>query len=134
MTPDSTLGRVFKNMLLDEEPEAEALFKSLVSYKNYTEFLTDLYEYIGDPNLVKHPVSETVLNAFVSTLQNYALRKPESLMEKLADNFYYIIEKTEQQINAMEMPRSFALDKMIPELEQNPKYKALLESLNLITH
>ena len=129
MTPDSTLGRVFKNMLMDNEPEAEALFKSLVSYKNYTEFLTDLYEYIGDPNLVKHPTSETVLNAFVSTLQKYALREPKSLMEKLADNFYYIMEQTEQQINAMEMPRSFALDKMIPELEQNPKYKALLENL-----
>ena len=129
MNPNSTLGRVFKNMLQAGEPEAEALFKSLVSYKNYTEFLTDLYEYIGDPNLVKHSTSETVLNAFVSTLQKYALREPESLMEKLADNFYYIIEQTEQQINAMEMPRSFALDKMIPELEQNPKYKALLEKL-----
>lgn len=129
MKPDSPLGRVFKNMLMDEEPEAEALFKSLVSYKNYTEFLTDLYEYIGDPNLIKHSTSETVLNAFVSTLQKYALREPKSLMEKLAGNFYYIIEQTEQQINAMEMPRSFALDKMIPKLEQNPKYKALLEKL-----
>jgi hypothetical protein len=129
MTPDSPLGRVFKNMLQAEEPEAQALFKSLVSYKNYTEFLTDLYEYIGDPNLIKHSTSETVLNAFVSTLQKYALREPKSLMEKLAGNFYYIIEQTEQQINAMEMPRSFSLDKMIPELEQNPKYKALLEKL-----
>jgi hypothetical protein len=126
----SEIGGMFKNMILDEDPEAKRFSVALNNYMNYRTFLDELYRYVGNPVTdAKLPDDKRLLGAFTSTLQKYATYDPKTFLENIDSIFYYITQQVETQINSVTAPKGLSLEKYAKKLSKMEQYKKLLENL-----
>jgi hypothetical protein len=110
LTPGTTLGDFLDTAIANGNQEAVIFKDRIQSFINYRDFLDLLYNYVGVNHDGFDAVRPNVINAFTDVLQMSARTDPENIADNIHSVFYYIMQRTEEQLQSYTMPGSYSIE------------------------